>query len=804
MHDWVNKRAVWAKTEPHLQMTTATLKVVAMKWSDAEVLVLEPELWNFFAISAWLSHVQYELVGSVPKITAEKYKRSAICTRIRQTSFFGIRRSGVVSRSLEENHSQSGLVSIFWRIRARSKCTLCRATFVAIATSTSSVNAQHNSSTTARATRRDSLVKKRSTVEQRDIEHPTNQQQIFYDLSVSRIILERSIYKPLFIIDTYTIMKECISEQDHYHTFPNKGYPIDEECDLVEVQGEEIAYCLCRNQNLCNKPTIADQFIAFEEKHPELFGDAESSTAPPAVPTGAAPLPLPMPSAAKVGFGAPLVAPPPIIPINDPRAKLPGIESEIRRAQLPTREHMPDFSVATGDNPISLENGNLFHLKPSAASQGQFIGSIGMNRHAVAVPPAPPAPPTMKPAKSFPELKCAQCGQTGLRSADADCEKQTVVRCQDSDAVCFTRQITIGPGQSAVEKMCVSWQAVQAEFPSAAMDSCGDSSEGQVRYCVCTTDECNSMAISLQITKDFPVEMLPPPVRTAEPEPALPPLPASPVARVPSGAAGSLQPEHTPSIIVPVPSTSSRMEEMDSNAQDRSQDKAVNSVQLAKEPSGRELQSSSAVKPHFLKCSACVESGMTDPTADCSTSAPAMCSAHEEYCLTKQTQNDDGTFTMEKRCVAQTSLVSLTESTDVKKGCATANGGMINYCLCQGDLCNQDSLLAQAQVSGVRKPELPSKPQTPPVQQPPKVDSPKPSVSNMPTVFLDNDEAAGVQTETDNRRRKRADSAAEGMGRSGSDAFIKGLLLCLRFLRDCLRPLVISMTHSTNLQTLAW
>ncbi|EYB90774.1 hypothetical protein Y032_0214g2329 [Ancylostoma ceylanicum] len=572
--------------------------------------------------------------------------------------------------------------------------------------------------------------------------------------------------------NTYTIMKECISEQDHYHTFPNKGYPIDEECDLVEVQGEEIAYCLCRNQNLCNKPTIADQFIAFEEKHPELFGDAESSTAPPAVPTGAAPLPLPMPSAAKVGFGAPLVAPPPIIPINDPRAKLPGIESEIRRAQLPTREHMPDFSVATGDNPISLENGNLFHLKPSAASQGQFIGSIGMNRHAVAVPPAPPAPPTMKPAKSFPELKCAQCGQTGLRSADADCEKQTVVRCQDSDAVCFTRQITIGPGQSAVEKMCVSWQAVQAEFPSAAMDSCGDSSEGQVRYCVCTTDECNSMAISLQITKDFPVEMLPPPVRTAEPEPALPPLPASPVARVPSGAAGSLQPEHTPSIIVPVPSTSSRMEEMDSNAQDRSQDKAVNSVQLAKEPSGRELQSSSAVKPsreepsklhpnalpqpiepvhsnqHFLKCSACVESGMTDPTADCSTSAPAMCSAHEEYCLTKQTQNDDGTFTMEKRCVAQTSLVSLTESTDVKKGCATANGGMINYCLCQGDLCNQDSLLAQAQVSGVRKPELPSKPQTPPVQQPPKVDSPKPSVSNMPTVFLDNDEAAGVQTET--------------------------------------------------------
>ncbi|RCN35806.1 hypothetical protein ANCCAN_18322 [Ancylostoma caninum] len=596
-------------------------------------------------------------------------------------------------------------------------------------------------------------------------------------------------------------MKECISEQDHYHTFPNKGYPIDEECDLVEVQGEEVAYCLCRNQNLCNKPTIADQFVAFEEKHPELFGDAESTNAPSVVPTGPVPLALPMPNAAKVGFGAPLVPPPPIIPINDPRAKPPGFESEIRRAQLPTREHMPDISISTGGSPLSSENVNSFHLKPSAATQGQFVGSIGMNRHAVAVPAAPPAPPTIKPTKSFPELKCAQCGQSGLRSVDADCEKQTIVRCQDSDAVCFTRQIMIGSadqGQSAVEKMCASWQAVQAEFPSATTESCGDSSEGQVRYCTCTTDECNSMAISVQIAKDFPVEMLPPPVRTAEPEAVLPPLPANPVVRVPSRTSGSLQPGHAPSIIAPVSSTAPRkeLEELDLGVQDRSQNKADNSVHLPTESLEREPQSSSAVKTnregpsklqpnvlpqpiepvqsnqHLLKCSACVESGMTDPTADCSTSAPATCSAHEEYCLTRQTQNDDGiqiffriawrfhpsspekggffpgTFTMEKRCIAQTSLASLTEANDVKTGCGTAEGGMVNYCLCKGDLCNQDSLLAQAQVSGVRKPESPPKPKITPVQEPAKIDSPKPSAPNMPTVFLDNDEAAGVQTVT--------------------------------------------------------
>uniref|UniRef100_A0A0K0DFK3 Protein quiver n=1 Tax=Angiostrongylus cantonensis TaxID=6313 RepID=A0A0K0DFK3_ANGCA len=42
--------------------------------------------------------------------------------------------------------------------------------------------------------------------------------------------------------NTYTVMKECISEQDHYRTFPGKGYTIEEECDLAEVKGEEVYF----------------------------------------------------------------------------------------------------------------------------------------------------------------------------------------------------------------------------------------------------------------------------------------------------------------------------------------------------------------------------------------------------------------------------------------------------------------------------------------------------------------------------------------------------------------------------------
>ena len=66
-------------------------------------------------------------------------------------------------------------------------------------------------------------------------------------------------------------MKECMSEHDHYKAFPKKDYPLDEECDLIEIDGKEIAYCLCRHNNFCNQKPIADQFINFEEVFSKIF-----------------------------------------------------------------------------------------------------------------------------------------------------------------------------------------------------------------------------------------------------------------------------------------------------------------------------------------------------------------------------------------------------------------------------------------------------------------------------------------------------------------------------------------------------
>ncbi|CAG9539439.1 unnamed protein product [Cercopithifilaria johnstoni] len=65
-------------------------------------------------------------------------------------------------------------------------------------------------------------------------------------------------------------MKECISEQDHYRIFPPRLYSFDEECDLIETGGDELAYCICQ-RNFCNMKNIIDQFIDFEQNHPEIF-----------------------------------------------------------------------------------------------------------------------------------------------------------------------------------------------------------------------------------------------------------------------------------------------------------------------------------------------------------------------------------------------------------------------------------------------------------------------------------------------------------------------------------------------------
>lgn len=320
-----------------------------------------------------------------------------------------------------------------------------------------------------------------------------------------------------------------------------------------------------------------------------------------------------------------------------------------------------------------------------------------------------------------------------------------------------------------MEKMCVSWQAVKQEFLTSSMDSCGNANDGRVRYCTCTDDECNSVAISLQIAKDFPTDPLPSFVRThpagpfphlAAPELPVPDLPPHVIAAVPSihpvpkefpskiassseeNRERGEQPEHlrpTPPPIEPIVHRGSKTEIPSEplSLGDRTEPRAPGETEQR-----NRLEASQ--KP-TLRCSACLETGITDPTADCSSSAPATCSPHETYCLTRQTQSEEATFTMEKRCISDAMVEQFTKSDDVSVGCGIADGGMINFCICKQDLCNHDSILAQAQISGVRKPESAAKPIVPKPQQVPKIDPPKPQPPNVPPVFLENDEAPSAE-----------------------------------------------------------
>ncbi|KJH52034.1 hypothetical protein DICVIV_01735 [Dictyocaulus viviparus] len=546
-------------------------------------------------------------------------------------------------------------------------------------------------------------------------------------------------------------MKECISEQDHYHTFPNKGYAIEEECDLVEIHGQEVAYCICRGHNLCNKAPIAEQFIEFEEKNPELFGDIDLERTATARTISTVPLPAPPPQPARIDFNAPPVPLPPIIPVNDPRMKTSQVVSEIRRAQLPTRERTSDFSESSDGHPPS-----------PPTSEGNFMGGVSLNQQ-TGVNLA--TSHTLKSSRGHKGLSCSQCGESNLVMKNSDCNQQVVVNCVESDAVCLTRQILLSEDQAAIEKMCVSWQAVKAEFPMSSMNSCGESNQGRVRYCACNTSECNSIPISMQIIKISQSKILPSLTETSS---------TTHQPSVTEHLVNSLvttENPHSPSrMISSIPNheefsndmfalRDESFSAMERNAPKPQGDKSASELSRESSHLSPVIGPQKPIEPvnmpkSALRCFVCVESGISDPTADCSSDAPAQCAVHENFCLTRQTQNDDGTFTMEKRCASETLVISLVESSEARSGCATTKGGLINYCICRGELCNHDGLLAQAQISGVRNPESSRNLQTSSIEESSNIIDPFKSLStNVPPVFLGNDEVSHPETSTTEYKR---------------------------------------------------
>lgn len=103
-----------------------------------------------------------------------------------------------------------------------------------------------------------------------------------------------------------------------------------------------------------------------------------------------------------------------------------------------------------------------------------------------------------------------QCTQGNMADSSRDCEGQARVVCAPG-SFCFTRQILLGQGQNAVEKMCVTEKALVEEygqevsFPSLKTsqqvntNGCSATNEDAVRFCVCQSEECNKPHIDIQV-----------------------------------------------------------------------------------------------------------------------------------------------------------------------------------------------------------------------------------------------------------------------------------------------------------------
>ncbi|CAD6197003.1 unnamed protein product [Caenorhabditis auriculariae] len=506
--------------------------------------------------------------------------------------------------------------------------------------------------------------------------------------------------------NTFTVMKECISEQDHYRTFPEKGYQLDDECDLVDLQEEEVAYCLCRS-DLCNKNSVAEQFMSFEEKHPELFGESEDSESKTQQPKGQAPLKLADPSllASQMAnvppppvFAAPMLIPPAIVPINDPRniAANAATEAEVRRSQLPSRGVESD--IGAPQPPPSRET-VLLNLPQASQAKSSFVGSVATQVSPVVVsrPASPPGVASEKQGAKH----CVQCGDSNLHSDSEDCRRQIQVECLHDQSMCFTRQIDLGNGMFAMEKMCVLPEQLVAEFGEKAREQgCGSSNGGRVQYCACTASSCNQISIAQQKQVYSTIE---PVAGRRLPELAAPDLPQ------------------------PMPPAFPTSEGLDQavlrpdGISDRKVSPAVITAvaepppppfnpppPVAPPPMAGKSEASPPIVPvnHTvsisLRCAACIEADMTDPTADCRQLFPTECSVAEHFCLTKQTQITNTAFTMEKGCVSGEQLRQLMAEEKFTEGCATTKSGMVNFCVCKEPMCNTASLLQQAQLTGVR------------------------------------------------------------------------------------------------------
>uniref|UniRef100_A0A914DFC3 Uncharacterized protein n=1 Tax=Acrobeloides nanus TaxID=290746 RepID=A0A914DFC3_9BILA len=348
--------------------------------------------------------------------------------------------------------------------------------------------------------------------------------------------------------------------------------------------------------------------------------------------------------------------------VEEPFMPPPNINGDLRRQ--PTSRPLNE-----NNNAKSID-----HKEISVNAPGIFIGHVA-NKHLVDGNHAPISNTNVR------DLICSQCGQNNLTDELSDCNKQINVNCAQQTAgneksYCFTRQIIIGSGQNAIEKMCVSEQNIIHEFGvEKVIEGCESMGNGRIRYCICSTENCNSLSILEQFAM-----------------------------------ANHLSGDHTGQSLAEMPSRAIS-DEFDERKLNPAKNLQITSLTPKIEaPAMAPSDNENNLTP--LHCQVCAEDNVKDETSDCMRITVIDCAQQSNSpktaCLTRQTFLSTGNYAVEKRCINEHEaehFVKNSHSFDHKSlkispigtVCGVTEDEGTKFCLCDSDMCNRFGLKEQVQ-----------------------------------------------------------------------------------------------------------
>ncbi len=224
-------------------------------------------------------------------------------------------------------------------------------------------------------------------------------------------------------IETYKVVKECISEPDQRYTFPGGRL---EGCDsLFDNSGYEISYCVC-SWNLCNDAPLHQQMAAQAQ--------AQAQPSPGRFAHPAAVQPANLSVGTNVSVRTRVDPPEPDTPVQ-------RVAVETTQATVPIDDYDPPRIEAS--DPVVPEQ-SLEQPSVDASTVEEFALSSAKTPRPIHLV----AQPTAGPVSG---LVCMLCGEANIAGLEPECSEQRATDCSNqyppgTQAYCFTRQSILNNG----------------------------------------------------------------------------------------------------------------------------------------------------------------------------------------------------------------------------------------------------------------------------------------------------------------------------------------------------------------------